>query len=106
MKVLAFCFLVAVALRGSTAAAENLSLDKAIKIAVQNNFDARAALYNLQAAQEKVAGGYAALLAAALPTPTRSNPREPTTYLTNRASMIEYEMMHIAGEFGHCINGQ
>ncbi len=46
----------------------------------------------------------AALLAAALPTPTRSNPRQPTTYLTNRASMIEYDMMHIAGEFGQCIS--
>lgn len=45
----------------------------------------------------------AALLAAALPTPTRSNPSQPTSYLSNRASMIEYDMMHIAREFGSCV---
>ncbi len=45
----------------------------------------------------------AALLAAALPSPTRSNPRQPSTYLSNRASMIEYDMMHMAGQFGACM---
>jgi len=45
----------------------------------------------------------AALLAAALPTPTRSNPGSPSTYLSNRASMIEYEMVHLDSTFGACI---
>lgn len=45
----------------------------------------------------------AALLAAALPTPTRSNPSQPTTYLANRASTIEADMARLVGEYSECV---
>ena len=45
----------------------------------------------------------AALLAAALPTPTRSNPSRPTDYLNQRAATIEYDMANIPGEYVGCL---
>ena len=44
-----------------------------------------------------------ALLAAALPTPTRSNPSQPTAYLTSRASVIEHDMIEMADLLGACV---
>ncbi|MEM8488714.1 MAG: monofunctional biosynthetic peptidoglycan transglycosylase [Bacteroidota bacterium] len=44
-----------------------------------------------------------ALLAAALPTPTRSNPSSPTAYLTDRAAFIEADMARIGGDYGNCL---
>ena len=44
-----------------------------------------------------------ALLAAALPTPRRSNPAEPTRYLRRRAGDIMSQMDTISIEFGECL---
>ena len=51
----------------------------------------------------KLSNHQAALLAAALPTPTRSNPGRPTEYLTQRAATIEYDMANIPGEYVGCL---
>lgn len=45
----------------------------------------------------------AALLAAALPTPTRSNPGSPSEYLSIRASEIENDMLSLPPGYGVCI---
>ncbi len=44
-----------------------------------------------------------ALLAAALPTPTRSNPSAPTAYLSDRAALIESDMARIGDTYGNCL---
>lgn len=46
----------------------------------------------------------AALLAAALPSPLRSNPARPSGYLSRRAHSIQGEMHDVARTFGHCLN--
>lgn len=45
----------------------------------------------------------ATLLAAALPTPTRSNPGQPTNYLIDRAAMIQEDMASMPGEYKTCL---
>lgn len=45
----------------------------------------------------------AALLAAALPSPLKSNPARPTSYLNNRARSIQIEMGDVASDFSACL---